>query len=376
MSDDRPLIVGAGATGLSAALFLSLRGIEARVVEPRLQIAPTSRALGVNPRTLNLLEPSGVTDRILAEAQPMRAMRVHDRGQLIAEIPLDVAALGARHPMVILPQARTETLLEAALAERGVIVERGVSLGGLDRADTWPRGRTVDAEGRETAFVTPLLLGADGAHSPVRHALDIDFPGSSFPEAWFLADVVLSGPEPGVAHADFRETGPFVALPFKDSTWRLIGFGADLTQALPSGWRLEREVWRSGFHIAHRRAGSLVKGRIALAGDAAHIHSPLGARGMNLGIEDAYVFAACAADTLAGWPARLADYQRLRAPVHRQVVGDIETLTRGARATRGSAAFLRRWLLPMAAHVPALRHQILRRMTGLDHPVQTRLDEA
>ncbi len=113
-------------------------------------------------------------------------------------------------------------------------------------------------------------------------------------------------------------------------------------------------------------------GRVCLGGDAAHIHSPIGARGMNLGIEDAFVFAACAADALAGQTGRLEDYDRLRRPVDAAVVRNVRTLTSAVRDTSARADQLRRFLIPLIARAPFLLHRILRVGMGLDHPVRLR----
>jgi len=166
-----PLIIGAGPSGLAVALFLHERGISARVVDAAAEPSPWSKALGVNPRTLDLLEPSGVTAAIVAEGTAVERVHVSRAGRPVATIPLDYAAVGARWPLTILPQARTEMLLHEALARKGVKVERGVRLtdvvqhGGIVRADLAHPDGTVDAA------QAPIMLGADGAHSVVRKTL-------------------------------------------------------------------------------------------------------------------------------------------------------------------------------------------------------------
>lgn len=366
----QPLIVGAGPTGLAAALFLHERGIIARIVERDSERAPTSRALGVNPRTLELLTPSGMAARILAEGRHMERVRLHRHGEPLATLTFDFAAMGARDPMTVLPQARTEALLTEALATCGIAPERGVALESLRTTDETATATLRRPDGRLETVGAPALLAADGAHSLARHQLGIGFPGSSFAEPWDLMDLELEGPDPNGAWIDFQPEGVFVALPFSGPRWRLIGFGGDLLQRLPPGWRAGDIYWRSDFQISHRIADALQVGRVCLAGDAAHIHSPLGARGMNLGIEDAYVFAACAADALKGQPERLADYGRLRRAVDTRVVKNIEALTNFARRTDWSADLLRRLLAPLAARSPLLLRQAARVGMGLDHEVE------
>lgn len=366
-----PLIVGAGPTGLAAALFLHERGIVSRVVEREPVRPDTSRALGVNPRTLALLRPSGVSDRILAEGRQMRRLRLHRHGEPLATLELDYAALGADDPMTILPQARTEALLAEALAARGIVPERGLALETLETDDRSARANLRHADGRLESVETPALLACDGAHSVARHQLNVGFPGEAFDEPWQLVDLDLDGPDRNSGWIDFQRERVFVALPFAGERWRLIGFGGDLLGRLPSDWRAGEPVWRSEFRISHRIADRMTVGRVCLAGDAAHIHSPLGARGMNLGIEDAWVFAACAADALAGRPERLADYGRIRRAVDAKVVRNIERLTQFARRTDPLADMARRFAVPLAARLPRLLAAAARVGMGLDHEVET-----
>lgn len=364
------LIVGAGPTGLAAALFLHARGVACRIVERDTVRPDTSRALGVNPRTLSLLEPSGVTAQILSEGRPVRRLHLQRHDQPLAMVQLDFAALRADHPMTILPQARTEALLAAALAERGITPKRGAALEALATDDAVATALLRHADGRTETVAAPVVLAADGAHSVARHALGIGFHGDAYPEPWDLMDLELDGPDPNSGWIDFQPQGVFVALPFSGARWRLIGFGGDLLARLPKGWRAGEIYWRSDFHISHRIADRLDVGRVCLAGDAAHLHSPMGARGMNLGIEDAYVFAACAADALEGRSERLADYGRLRRAVDAKVVRDVRRLTDLVRRTDPGADLLRRLLVPLATRSPWLLRRVARVGMGLDHPVE------
>ena len=366
------LIAGAGPTGLAAALFLKRLGVESRIVDPKPEPSHTSNALGVNPRTLELLEPTGVTARILAEALPIQRLVFHQEGRRLGELHLDPERdLGARFPMVILPQWRTEALLTEALAAEGMAPERARGLARFTQDD---EGVSYALQGADDAPEesgrAEVLFAADGAHSAVRKALGLDFPGSAFPETWKVVDVEMDIPEPPHGHVDFRPGGVFLALPYSATHWRLIGFGHDLTQGLPAGWSLRRVQWSSEFHIAHRIASQMNVGRVCLAGDAAHIHAPVGARGMNLGIEDAFVFAQCAADFLRGDRDRLADYGRVRHETDKAVVDRVERVTRAARATGPIAEALRPFTVPLVGLLPPLLHFMERTATGLDHEVR------
>jgi hypothetical protein len=374
MSDERRLalkpvlIIGAGPVGLAAALFLTRRGVPVRIVDADTAPSETSRALGINPRTLALLSDTGVTAAILAEAQPIRALSLHHHGQPLAKIALNAAALGADHPMVILPQARSEAHLTEALSALGVRVERGRAVASLAQDATAASAVMTDGE----VIDAPVVFAADGAHSVARHALGIDFSGDGWPEPWHLMDVDLDGPPADEGWIDFQPDGGFICLPFSGRMFRLFSFGRPLLERVPADWRVGAVHWQSEFKVSHRIASRLSSGRIALGGDAAHIHSPVGARGMNLGIEDAYVFAACCADFLNGETGRLEDYHRLRHPVDAAVVRNVRTLTSFVRNTGPLADLAKRTLPPIAARLPFVINRALRVGMGLDHPVRLR----
>lgn len=362
------LIVGAGPTGLAAALFLARRGVAVRVVDAAAGPAATSRAMAVNPRTLDLLQPTGVSDRILAEGRRIGTIRIADQGRTTAALRPNWDRIAPGRPMTILPQARTETLLFEALAALGVRPEYGAGLSGLtqtaDRVEaTLSTGEAVDAA---------LLLGADGAHSATRHALNLDFPGDGLDQPWHLMDVEIAGAPADEARIDFQRAGPLIALPFPSGVFRIIGFGADLLTRLPAGWTAGTVLWRSDFKVSHRMVPAMAVGRVALAGDAAHIHSPIGGRGMNLGVEDAFVFAACAADALAGDLSRLTDYGRLRHAVDSAWVNTSRRLTGFVAGQTPAVRLFKRMAPPVAAALPGLVDLAVKRGLGLDHPTAVR----
>ena len=362
------LIVGAGPAGLAAALFLTRRGIPVRIIDAAAEPTRTSKALGVNPRTLDLLNDTGVTDRILAEAQEMRSLFLHHNGKPLTTLTPDWKALGAGHPMVILPQARTEALLTEALAPFGVTPERGKALAAVSQTGDAAIATLADGD----TIQTPLLFAADGAHSTVRHTLNLDFPGDGWDEPWQLMDVDLDGPRPDQGWIDLRDDGVLVVLPFSGRTFRLIGFGRPVLDSLPSDWTVGTVHWQSDFHISHRMVERMTVGRICLGGDAAHIHSPMGARGMNLGIEDAFVYADCAADFLNGEGGRLEDYNRIRHAVDAAVVDRVRGLTGMVRDTSPLADWLKGVVPPLLSHLPFALNAGLRVGMGLDHPVTVR----
>jgi len=376
MDDERPLIVGAGPVGTAAALFLARAGIPVRLVDKSTRRRTESRALAVNPRTLEILESTGVTSRILARGSRVRGAQLWFEGRVLRE--LHIGLLDHEYGfLVALSQATTERLLDDALREAGGSVERGVEMtacrnarGGVEVGFEHPSGTTESVR-------CPWLLATDGAHSVARHQLGVDFPGSSFERRWNLADVPLSCPLPeDFAHIGFVDDGFLFLLRVVgeeeprggDPLWRVIGNFEDPVARAEEAFRVRATgppIWQSSFHIAHRLNARMQVGNVCFAGDAAHIHSPLGARGMNLGIEDAWVFSRL---IVAG---RSQDYGALRWPVGRRVVRNIELVSRFAKGESAIARLVRVLAAGLVSHVPLARRQILETVSGLDHPLPT-----
>ncbi len=368
MSETQVLIAGAGPTGLAAGLFLVRADVRVRIVDEAAQPTATSKALAVNPRTLELLAPTGIAERILSEGQRIDVIRIAHEGRPTATFRPRWDRIAPGRPMTILPQARTEALLAEALAAFDTRPEYGLGLTALSQTAeavtaTLSNGETVTAD---------LLLGADGAHSETRHALNLGFPGDASDLPWHLMDVEIKNAPLDEARVDFQHAGPLITLPFSGGVFRIIGFGEDLLPRLPADWKVGRILWRSDFRVSHRMAPTMAVGRVALAGDAAHIHSPIGGRGMNLGIEDAWVFAVCAVDALKGDLGRIADYARVRHAVDEAWVKTSRGLTGLVAGQSPGVRLLKRIAPPIAASLPGLVERGLKRGMGLDHPTDVR----
>ncbi len=370
----RAMIVGAGPVGLAAALLLARKGIATRVIEKREHASRESRALAVNPRTLALLEASGVAASMLEMGRVIRGARLHRGGRIVGSVGFE--GVHEKYPfMLALSQAATERLLEAALAKAGVSVERGVELiecraigGGVEvelASGPEPGG------GCETARA-PWLLGADGARSTVRARMGIGFPGRGFRHEWFLADTPMrTGLEEDHAHVMLKGGGVFVFLirvvnPALEGergspVWRVISNRRDPISLVDGAEAAGAPLWESEFHIAHRLSAAFARDGVYLAGDAAHIHSPIGARGMNLGIEDAWVLAE-----LAG-AGRLDRYAPMRRPVDRAVVRRVALMSRLVAGEPAVLGAVRDLLMPLALRLPTVQRRMRPVVSGLDH---------
>jgi 2-polyprenyl-6-methoxyphenol hydroxylase-like FAD-dependent oxidoreductase len=315
------LVVGAGPTGLTLALQAHDHGARVRIVERRAEAFRPSRALIVHPRTLEVLRPLGVTDTLLAGGDPRPRAQLH-LGRHV--VPVQLAGLDlpdtAFPHLLMVRQAHVEAVLARALACRGVDVERGTAL----EAFTDEGGRVtakLRRGGRIERAATQYLVGCDGSASTVRAAASIGWAGHAYRHDVLLADVELDGDlAPGMAHVVAGRQGLVFLFALGElATWRMLAtepatpsgapFGQlsppvprERLQELLDGSGLAAGItdlaWSARIRLQHRIATGYRQGRVFLAGDAAHSHSPAGAQGMNAGIQDA---------SNLGWKLAFAD---------------------------------------------------------------------
>jgi len=305
---DPILIVGAGPTGLTAALELSRLGLPVRLIDKAKQPATTSRAVGVQARTLELLEQRGLAAEMVRLGNPGRAASVYGDGKRV--VRLDFSRVDSRYDYVLfISQAETERILREAIGRHGVAVEREVELVGLSQDasshDPSPVKAVLrHADGRLEQAQAPWLVSAEGAHSVVRTTLDLAFEGKTLDQEYVLGDLHIDGDLPQTDLHIFSSIHGFMGLfPMGDGRFRLIASNPLSTPkqaAEPSlealqgiydqrshiAARFHDMTWSSWFRINSRMVSRLKIGRLLLGGDAAHIHSPAAAQGMNTGIQD------------------------------------------------------------------------------------------
>ena len=352
------LIVGAGPTGLTAAVELARRGRLARVIDRKADPLPLSRAVGINARSLTLLEPSGVAERLLDAGIKVRELVIHDREREIARIRLDREEFRYNF-MLALPQDETESILAKRFGELGGRVEFGVALEGLAVAGSRAQARLAyAADGRVEEASYDLVLGADGVRSTVREAAALPFEGFDLPGTWGVADLESAAwPHRDRACLFRRPRGAIlVVVPIGPFRYRVVANHPKAIEALPPGLTVDRLRREAEFAIAIRQVPAYGAGPLYLAGDAAHCHSPAGGRGMNLGMAD----AACFARRLA--EGDLAGYSEERHGHGRATIELSEDLRRAM--TRESP--LARWLvgagLRLVGRIPALQKRLARQV--------------
>jgi 2-polyprenyl-6-methoxyphenol hydroxylase-like FAD-dependent oxidoreductase len=303
------LVAGAGPVGLTMAAELARYGVSVRIVEKARQRSDKSRAIAIWSRTLELLDRAACGSNFIAAGIKVTAANVVSGGRTIAKIEL--AGVPSPHPFALmLPQSETERLLEEHLNGLGVEVERGVEITSFNDDRGVVTSIVHRADGTEEEIQSGWLIGCDGAHSTVRHGLRMVFSGDTQPSNWLLADVQLEGLQnPGEIQVGWHSEGVLVILPIKHDRFRVI---ADLgASQMGQGqkeirlWDVQSVLdkrgvgritalqpsWLASFHINERMVENYQSGRILLAGDAAHVHSPAGGQGMNTGMQDAFNLA-------------------------------------------------------------------------------------
>ena len=376
METPNVVVVGAGPTGLMLACELALAGSKVKLLDERTDMPNITRAFAVHARTLELLDARGLAEELLP-----RGVALHEVAPP-GGLELDLRELPTRFGMVlIVPQSGTEKVLQARADELGVEIIRGAKVVGLTQDDD---GVTIECAGGDTVR-GGYVAGCDGAHSTVRSQLGIDFVGKQYETHILLADVQLDRPPAETLGGVANEKGVALVIPFGDGWFRAIVWDRLREQAPLSEPVTEEEIrdafcriaghdfgmtemrWSSRFLSERRQARHYRKGRVFLAGDAAHVHSPLGGQGMNTGIGDAMNLGwKLAAAVRGSAPPRLLDsYEAERHPVGAEVLQLTDVFNQVVLGNSLPRRLLRSALIGVVTRVPPGRRFLRERLSGI-----------
>jgi 2-polyprenyl-6-methoxyphenol hydroxylase-like FAD-dependent oxidoreductase len=379
------LIVGAGPTGLVLALWLARLSVRVRIVDKTTEPGTTSRALAVQARTLELYSQIGLANSVIERGHRVLAANLWVTGKRVARAVFGEMGAGlSPFPYAhIFPQDEHERLLIDRLAEAGVEVERRTELLDFEDSGGAVCAHLKRADGTLETCEVAYVAGCDGAHSSVREALKIGFPGGTYNHLFYVADVSANGAVMnGELHVALDTTDFLAVFPLKGTgRARLVGTvreeaerqrdnlsWGDVSQRVIAwmGIEVSRVNWFSTYRVHHRVADRFRKGRAFLLGDAAHIHSPVGGQGMNTGIGDAVNLAWKLAGVLQGGAdASLLDsYEPERAAFARRLVATTDQAFTGVTSAGAIARLVRLhvapFLFPLITKLPSLRHLMFR----------------
>ncbi|MEW1779323.1 FAD-dependent monooxygenase [Streptomyces sp. NPDC086777] len=373
----RVIVVGSGPTGLLLAGDLAAAGVPVTLLEKRPhKISNLSRAFVLHARALEQLDARGLADELEAVGEPLARLNLFDG------LTLDLGDLPSRfRHVLVLPQYEVEKVLERRAAKAGVDFRNECEVTGLTQdAD----GVTVHVEGGESLRAA-YVVGADGMHSAVREAVGLPFPGRSAIRSVVLADVLLAERPPTLLTAAAVGDAFAFLAPFGDGYYRVICWhrGRDVPDHEPVGLDEVREItrlalgkdygmhdarWMSRFHSDERQVPSYRVGRVFLAGDAAHVHTPAGGQGMNTGLQDAANLSWKLAAVLRGHadPGLLDTYQSERHPVGRSVLRSSGAIVRLAMA-KGPMLAVRAGLIRAFGVAAPVRRRAMAQITGIGY---------
>lgn len=371
------LIVGAGPAGLATAIGLAERGVDFVIVDALAEAQNTSRAAVIHAATLDSLRALSLSDRLVAQGIEVPQFRIRERDAVLFDASF--ACLPTPTPFALMiPQDETERIFIDRLAGLGHAVRRPVR---LTRFNASAEGVRATCEGDDGAVTIDAryIVGADGEKSTVRAGAGIGFPGDTY-GSFLLADVRMDWPiERHEVSLFFAQAGTVVVAPLSRERYRVV---AQLADAPPApvladvqrlmdargprcGVRVREVLWGSRFQVHHKLADRLHQGPVLLVGDAAHVHSPAGGQGMNLGLRDAVALSGALHAALRDGTENLLEaYASERRQAAARVLAMTDRLTRVATLSGPAARWVRNRMIATASAVPAVKRAAARRLAG------------
>jgi 2-polyprenyl-6-methoxyphenol hydroxylase-like FAD-dependent oxidoreductase len=379
-TDTDVLIVGAGPVGLFLANECARRGLRWRLIETRAAQSEHSKALAIFPRTLEIFDMAGVSRPFLEAANRTTSVAVMTHGRRLAQMRF--APEETIYPFIaMVPQDLTEKLLVEELERKGGAVEYETTLVTAEQRDDCVNA-IADHKGERIKIRASFVVGCDGAHSAVRHLLNLPFEGAEYEASFLLADVqtneTLPADEMQLCPSD---RGPVAVFPMSATRRRIVATcghaegdapSLDLVQQVlkergPGGMEALSLRWSSYFRIHHRQVAHLRVGRMFVAGDAAHLHSPFGGQGMNTGLQDVWNLAWKLDLVVRGHGNEklLDSYSAERRPVIKGVIETTDLLTRVMGTPNKFAQGLRDTFIPMVSKLAPFQHAFVQKLSEL-----------
>lgn len=376
------IIVGAGPTGLALGAELKRLGVPSLIFDKLSVGANTSRAAVIHARTLEVLEPLGVTPELLNLGLQIPIFRIWDKNQVLASINFKGIKSQYRFALMC-SQADTETILLRRLESLGGAVQRPCEVVAIHQAENHVEVQ-IKSENQVKTVYAKWVVGCDGMHSIVREQDSISFIGGSYQENFILADVEMEwflGRKD--ANMFLSKEGIVLVVPLPHNHFRIVAtvkeapatpviedFEQLLKERGPNSAsiKITRLVWASRFHIQHRVAKSMRHGRILLAGDAAHVHSPAGGQGMNTGIQDAIALAGALKEVLQGKDDKILNqWEEKRLNIAKSVVQLTDRLTRVMTVSSPVLQCLRNMVIRTFVRFPYVQCAIAEKLSELDN---------
>jgi 2-polyprenyl-6-methoxyphenol hydroxylase-like FAD-dependent oxidoreductase len=380
-TDTDVLIVGAGPVGLFLANECARHGLRWRLVEANASQSVNSKALAIFPRTLEILDMAGLVGPFMEVANRVTSVAVITHGRTLARMRF--APEESPYPFIaMVPQNVTEKLLVEQLERKGGTVEYNTSFASAVQHDDHVNV-ILDHHGETRTLTAAFVVGCDGAHSAVRHLLHLPFDGAQYDSLFLLADVQTNETLPAdQLQLCPSEFGPAAIFPMSATRRRIVATIEEkgegdapslvlvqqiLRQRAPAGIEATALYWSSYFRIHHRHVGQLRVGRMFIAGDAAHIHSPFGGQGMNTGLHDVWNLIWKLDLVLHGHGNEplLESYSSERLPVIKQVIETTHFLTRAMGTPNRWAQMVRDAVIPMVSRLAPFQHAFVQRMSEL-----------
>ena len=379
-TDTDVLIVGAGPVGLFLANECARRGLRCRIVEAHATQSEHSKALAIFPRTMEIFDMAGIVDPFLNAANRATSVAIMTHGRTLAQMRFTPEETPYSF-VAMVPQDVTEKLLVEELRRKGGAVEYETAFVSAVQ-NSGSVSAVLDHKGERVALTAAFVVGCDGARSTVRHLLNLPFAGGEYADSFVLFDVdtndALPCDELQLCPSEF---GPLAIFPMSANRRRIVATidhaegdvpslelaRQILQQRGPAGIEAHALHWSSYFRIHHRHVAQMRVGRIFIAGDAAHIHSPFGGQGMNTGLHDVWnlVWKLDLFLRGNGKEQLLESYSEERLPVIKNVIETTDRMTKVLGTPNRFVEALRNTVIPMVSRLAPFQHAFVQRLSEL-----------